>query len=63
MKMSHSIDWSQIYSLKNMMFILVGTTCGVFAMKGFMIPNHLMDGGVTGVYILIHDIYHINISL
>ncbi|MCE2963720.1 MAG: YitT family protein [Chitinophagales bacterium] len=46
-----------------MMFILVGTTCGVFAMKGFMIPNHLMDGGVTGVSILIHEIYHINISL
>lgn len=63
MKISHSIDWSQIYSLKNISFILVGTACAVFAMKGFMIPNHLMDGGVTGVSILIHEIYHINISL
>lgn len=63
MNKNHPIEWSQIYSLKNIALILTGTACAVFAMKGFMIPNHLMDGGVTGVSILIHEIYHINISL
>ena len=32
-------------------------------MKGFMIPNAFLDGGVTGISILLHEIYHINISL
>ena len=63
MSNKQSIDWSQVFSFKNMALIIVGTACAVFAMKGFMIPNHLMDGGVTGVSILIHEIYHINISL
>lgn len=63
MSNTHSLDWSQVLSLKNMALIIAGTACAVFAMKGFMIPNHLMDGGVTGVSILIHEIYHINISL
>jgi uncharacterized membrane-anchored protein YitT (DUF2179 family) len=35
----------------------------VFAMKGFMIPNQFMDGGVTGISILLHEISHINISI
>lgn len=35
----------------------------VFAMKGFMIPNRFMDGGVIGISILLHEISHINISI
>jgi len=32
-------------------------------MKGFMIPNRFLDGGVTGISILIHEVFHVNISL
>jgi uncharacterized membrane-anchored protein YitT (DUF2179 family) len=32
-------------------------------MKGFMIPNHFMDGGITGISILLHELSHINISI
>lgn len=32
-------------------------------MKGFMIPNKFLDGGITGISILLHEIFHINISL
>lgn len=28
-----------------------------------MIPNHFLDGGVTGISILIHELTHLNISL
>ena len=34
----------------------------VIALKGFMIPNHFLDGGVTGISILAHEIFHVNIS-
>jgi uncharacterized membrane-anchored protein YitT (DUF2179 family) len=32
-------------------------------MKGFMIPNRFLDGGMTGIAILLHEIFHINISI
>jgi uncharacterized membrane-anchored protein YitT (DUF2179 family) len=31
-------------------------------MKGFMIPNRFLDGGITGISILLFEIFHINIS-
>lgn len=35
--------------------------CG-FSLKGFLIPNHFFDGGVTGISLLIHELYHWNIG-
>ena len=32
-------------------------------MKGFMLPNHFMDGGVTGISILLHEVFKINIGV
>jgi len=41
----------------------IGVGLALLALKGFMIPNHFIDGGAIGVSILIHEIYHVNISL
>ena len=60
---SDSIDWSSIWDFKNFLHIVLGTGLAVLAMKGFMIPNKFMDGGITGISILLHEIFHINISL
>jgi uncharacterized membrane-anchored protein YitT (DUF2179 family) len=35
--------------------------CG-FALKSFLVPNQFFDGGVTGISLLIHELYHINIA-
>lgn len=35
--------------------------CG-FALKGFLVPNQFFDGGVTGISLLIHELYHFNIA-
>ena len=58
-----SINWKNVWDPKNLLQIIVGSSLAVFAMKGFMIPNRFMDGGVTGISILLHEIYHINISI
>ena len=58
-----NINWSIIWNAKKLLLILVGSGMAVFAMKGFMIPNKFMDGGVTGISILLHEISHINISI
>jgi uncharacterized membrane-anchored protein YitT (DUF2179 family) len=41
----------------------VGVFFAVFALKGFMIPNKFLDGGVTGISVLIHEIYHVSFSV
>jgi uncharacterized membrane-anchored protein YitT (DUF2179 family) len=66
MKRTHKtdrIDWKAVWNFKSLLLILVGTSLAVLAMKGFMIPNLFMDGGITGISILLHEIFHINISL
>ena len=57
------VDWKLVFSLKNFLHLLTGTGLAVLAMKGFMIPNRFLDGGVTGISILLHELYHVNISL
>jgi len=52
-----------VYNPRNFLQILIGVCLAVLAMKGFMIPNLFMDGGITGISILFHEIFHINISL
>ncbi len=56
------IEWNRVLNLGNILLLLCGTSLAVLAMKGFMIPNRFMDGGITGISILLHEIFGINIS-
>ena len=49
--------------LKDIVFILVGVAFAAFAMEGFLVPNNFQDGGVSGVSLLLHQLYHFNLSL
>jgi uncharacterized membrane-anchored protein YitT (DUF2179 family) len=60
---SDAVEWKNVFDLKNFLHILIGISLAVLAMKGFMIPNRFMDGGITGISILLHEIFHINISV
>jgi uncharacterized membrane-anchored protein YitT (DUF2179 family) len=60
---SDFVNWGNILNPKNLLQIFISCAMAVFAMKGFMIPNQFMDGGVTGISILLHEISHINISI
>lgn len=44
-----------IYTVTGILF------CG-FGLKSFLVPNQFFDGGVTGVSLLLHEIYHYNIA-
>src|ERR1700712_3606948 len=59
---SDVVEWQKVLNLKNFLHIAVGIVLAVFAMKGFMIPNKFLDGGITGISILLYEIFHINIS-
>lgn len=60
--MSTNIE-NQSTIFNTIIFTLLGIACAVIAIKGFMMPNHFLDGGVTGMAILAHEIFHINIGL
>ncbi|MEO6905703.1 MAG: YitT family protein [Ginsengibacter sp.] len=50
-------DW-----IGDALFLIVGVVLAAFSLKGFLIPNGFFDGGITGISLLIHEIYHFDIS-
>lgn len=57
------ISWSSIFSLRSISFTTAGVLFAVLGLQGFMVPNNFLDGGVTGISILILGIGDIHISL
>jgi len=43
-------------SIQDILYTVAGTLVSGFALKSFLIPNNFLDGGVTGVSLLIHDL-------
>jgi len=60
---SAKIDWKSIFSLQSIVYTVLGLLIAVVALKGFMIPNSFLDGGVTAISILINKIFKIHISI
>ena len=56
-----SLNFNEILSFKSLLLKIVGVVAATVAIKGFMIPNHFLDGGLLGISILIHEIYHIDV--
>ena len=54
---------SELYTLKSFTLMVVGVLFAVFALKGFMIPNNFLDGGVTGISLLLHEIQEYSFSV
>lgn len=43
--------------------VLVGVIIAAFALKSFLVPNHFFDGGITGMSLLVHELYHLNLAV
>jgi len=43
--------------------MLLGILTAGFALKGFLIPNNFIDGGATGISLLIHELFHVEFSV
>ena len=55
------VDVSHI--LKDSLFILLGVVLAGFGLKGFLLPNSFIDGGVTGISLLVSEISGISLSI
>ena len=45
------------------MQLLLGVVAASIGLKGFLLPNHFLDGGVTGVALLLNRLFAIDVSL
>lgn len=63
MNNSDRINWRSIFSFRSITTTILGVLISVVALKGFMIPNNFLDGGVTAVSILFKELFHIHISI
>jgi uncharacterized membrane-anchored protein YitT (DUF2179 family)/predicted metal-dependent HD superfamily phosphohydrolase len=60
---THSVTGHNKFYISDLILIIVGVLTAAFSLKGFLVPNHFFDGGVTGISLLIHEIYGFNLGL
>lgn len=58
---SHKPTISEL--IQDAFFMVCGVILAAFALKGFLVPNHFFDGGITGLSLLVHEIYHFNLAI
>ena len=57
----HSFKYHES-TIGDIFLIVIGVIITSFALKGFLVPNHFFDGGITGISLLIHELYHFNLA-
>ncbi len=60
---SSSKKVTPIEIIRDVMLMLVGVVFAGYALKGFLVPNHFFDGGITGISLLVHDLYQIDLAV
>lgn len=51
------------HAIKEYIFIIVGVFSAGFGLKGFLLPNKFIDGGATGISLLLENITSLNLGL
>jgi uncharacterized membrane-anchored protein YitT (DUF2179 family) len=63
MNQSEKRNKKNFSALKDFMLIAAGVVCAGFGINGFLLSSHFIDGGVTGISMLLTDIFGYPISL
>ncbi|SHO61673.1 YitT family protein [Algoriphagus zhangzhouensis] len=58
-----SVDWKSIFSPHSLVYTICGISLSAIALKAFMLPNKFLDGGVTGIAILVNLGFGIDINI
>lgn len=43
--------------------MVIGVLFAGYALKGFLVPNQFFDGGITGISLLVHELYDFNLAI
>ena len=55
-KAYHEFKINTVDLIRDIVFILLGIASATFGLKGFLIPNSFIDGGATGIALLIREL-------
>lgn len=56
-------DSKLTHQILDILQMITGVLFAGIALKGFLVPNHFFDGGVTGISLLTHEIYDFNLAI
>lgn len=62
-KEAHSLEISIGHFIKNLVLIVAGVFSAAFGLKGFLLPNDFIDGGVTGISLLVAEVTKIQLPV
>lgn len=51
------------HAIKETVFIIIGVFSAGFGLKGFLLPNHFIDGGATGISLLLQNITPLSLGI
>ncbi|KQR91506.1 hypothetical protein ASG01_14150 [Chryseobacterium sp. Leaf180] len=54
---------SPLFTVSDIIYLVLGVISASFALKSFLVPSHFLDGGVTGISLLLHEVYHWNLGI
>jgi uncharacterized membrane-anchored protein YitT (DUF2179 family) len=60
---SASTKHGPLFTISDIIYLVLGVISASFALKSFLVPNHFLDGGVTGISLLLHEVYHWNLGI
>lgn len=58
-----NIDWKAVFDPASLFYIIIGVFCAAIALEAFMLPNKFLDGGVTGIAIIVNLNYGVDLNL
>lgn len=58
-----NIDWKAVFDPASLFYIIIGVCCAAIALEAFMLPNKFLDGGVTGIAIIVNLNFGVNLNL
>jgi len=63
MKNVDRVNWRSIFSISSILYSVLGVLSAMIALEGFMLPNHFIDGGITGISIVSEALFGIPFTL
>lgn len=60
--MEHKHSSSNL-AYQDIIYLVLGIVSLSFGLKSFLVPNHFLDGGLTGISLLVHEIFHWHLGL
>jgi uncharacterized membrane-anchored protein YitT (DUF2179 family) len=51
-----------VHAIKEYIYIIIGVFSAGFGLKGFLLPNRFIDGGATGISLLLENITNVELS-